>query len=117
MGYTTRTYTIFGVKINSYDSELSEVYHDYIEIAKEGDVPFILFDCLSGRYMILGVCLYKGPGDRWKDEYGDDFKYLPKEQTLKELRKNYIKQFKKVFPEFEHHLKSEWRLMSLEHTV
>lgn len=117
MGYTTRTYTIFGVKTEGYDNELSDLYYDSDEVAARGDVPFILFDDLCSGYMILGVCLYEGPGSRWQDEDGDVFKYLPKAQALKKLKAEYIQQFKTVFPGYEHLLTPEWRLMTLEHTV
>lgn len=119
MGYTTRTYSVFGVKVASYDAELSELYYDYDEVAAKGDVPFMLFDGLSGGYMIFGVCLYEGPGSRWPDEDGDGFKYLPTLQELKELKKDYIKQFKAIFPDHVKYISNPllWRTMIFEHTV
>lgn len=119
MGYTTRTYAVYGVRVDSYDNEFSDLYQEYDEIAARGDLPFVLFDCMSGQYMTLGVCLYVGAGSRWPDQYGDELMYLPKLQGLKDLRKKYVKEFKTIFPDYVKYISNPllWRTMIFEHTV
>ena len=110
MGVSTNIYTYYGVKI-PYNEELSESYD---EVYNNPNVPDILFDGMSGEYIILGERLYDSGDFRYDMEDGDTWKeidigMLPAYEIL------YKEKFAKFFPKLTHLLDKPFKLITFTH--
>lgn len=115
MGINTHYYTVYGVKVQGYDNELSEELYatnlcDTIESSEELD---IIMDGMSGSYMIFGKILFDSGDLRWNDF----------EDTFVEINLDHLPAYKTVatnamgqhLPNFKHYLEGGWKLMTLVH--
>ena len=116
MGIDINIYTIYGVKLE-YDEEFSEAIDDADDargIDLPDDFPFVLFDGMSGEYMILGKKLFDSGNFRWSTTDGDTC-IETDPADLEKYRETYIKEFIKYFPKFRYLLDDEWQIISIIH--
>lgn len=113
MGINTHYYTVYGVKIDSYDDELSEVYSDVYDEVKDNKDMAIILDSMSGSYMIFGKILFDSGDLRWGD-YEDVHTDIDLNK-LSEYKVMCVEQFMNYFPTFGHYMDLEWKLMTFVH--
>lgn len=110
MGVSTNWYSIYGLRIE-WDDALAEQYD---EVYDNKDTPFILMDCYSSEYMILGSLLFDSGDYRWGFDGGDTYKEYITENLL-EKEKEYKEQFIAKFPNLKHLVESNFKLISMVH--
>ncbi len=113
MGINTHYYTVYGVNIDSYDDELSEVYSDVYDEVKDNKDMAIILDSMSGSYMIFGKILFDSGDLRWGD-YKDAHTDIDLNK-LSEYKDMCVEQFMNYFPTFGHYMDLEWKLMTFVH--
>ena len=110
MGISTHYYTIYGIKTN-YSSEFSEGSYD--DVYNDEDTPFVLIDGMSGEYMVFGKVLFDSGDLRWGDT--KDCYVEIDQSSLPQIEVEYREAFVKKFPDFEHLIEGEFKLMTLVH--
>jgi len=116
LGINTHYYTVYGVKINSYDKELSEEMYgdgDKYDIVKASADLDVIMDDMGGKYMIFGKILFDSGDLRW-NEFKDTFVEI-NPTYLKSYKVKAMQEFKKLLPDFFHYLDGEWKLMTFMH--
>lgn len=97
MGVSTNFYTIYGVILEKYDPDFSEIHWE------TKDAPFALF---GEEDMVFGVCLFDSGDMRWGFE--NDFVEQPKNfAALRKMEKEYRKKFQEVLPQYYHYIENE----------
>lgn len=119
MGISTHYYTVYGVHVNSYDDELSDALYgegDRYSLFEDGTLPEdfgVIMDGMGGNYMVFGKILFDSGDLRW-NEFKDVFVEIPLEK-LGDYKRDYTRTFQEFFPEFDHYLENEWRIMTFMH--
>ena len=105
MGISTHVYAILGVKI-PWDEEFCDAH----ELVYDDDnVPDLIFDGMSGEYIVLGKILFDSGDFRWGFEKGDIWKTVDNSRFA-EIEKNYREEFSRKFPKFTHLLTQPFEL-------
>ena len=119
MGIDTRAYTIYGIK-HGWDDDF---YHYYQEIVdppegepslREENLPFVLFDGMSGKHFFLGVKLFESMNFRWGDGDGD-YEVCIDLHNLKRYEYEYHRHFNEHFKQFDYLLEKDFKLYTLIH--
>lgn len=116
MGINTHYYTVYGVHVNSYDDELSDVLYgegDLFNTIEECPDLDIIMDGYGGSYMIIGKILFDSGDLRWS-EVKDTFVEIELFE-LNEHRDRCTEQFMNHLPGFGHYMDREWKLMTFMH--
>lgn len=116
MGINTHYYTVYGIKIGSYDDELSDALYgegDLYETVEETENLNIIMDGMSGDYMAIGKILFDSGDLRWS-EIKDTFIEIDM-SNLTDIRLNAVQEMQKLFPDFSHYLDDEWKIMTFMH--
>lgn len=109
MGVDVNAMSIYGIKI-VWDNDLHEAHEEKWLMA---DIPHILTDCMSGRYMILGPVLFDSGSHRMgfdKDQYMTIMPYQAEDKWLEWKTK-----FREQFPTFTHYLDESPSFITLMH--
>lgn len=113
MGINTHYYTVYGVKIDDYDTKFSEAWDEVYDTVKDNTDMAIIADGMGGDYMIFGKILFDSGDLRWndiEDVHSDiDLNKLP------EYKDKCVEQFMNYFPAFGHYMDHEWKLMTFVH--
>lgn len=119
MGINTHYYTVYGVHIDHYDDELSNVLYeedDRYSLFQDGTLPEdfgLIMDGMGGDYMVFGKILFDSGDLRWND-FKDSFVEIPT-HALGDFKRDYTRMFSQYFPEFDHYLDQEWKIMTFVH--
>jgi len=119
LGISTHYYTVYGVKIDKYDNKLSEVLYeeeDRYSLFEDGTLPEdfgLIMDGMGGKYMVFGKILFDS-GDLRYNDFKDTFVEVNLDK-LYDYRKDYIRRFSEHFPEFDHYLEEDWKLITFMH--
>lgn len=110
MGISTHAYAVYGVKIpwNEDFCDAHELVYD------DSDLPDLIFDGMSGEYIVIGKILFDSGDYRWGFEKGDTYKTVDTSK-LSEIERDYREQFAKKFPNFEHYLSQPFSLHVFMH--
>lgn len=105
MGVSTNWYTLIGVKHNFDDKFIEAWYNVY----SDEDTPYVLIECMGGKYMTLGEVLFVSGDYRhcFEDEYSLE--------EISEKEKNYKESFVRKFPEFAHLVNAPFKVISVAH--
>lgn len=113
MGINTHYYTVYGVKIDDYDTEFSAAWDEVYDEVKDNQDLAIIADGMGGDYMIFGKILFDSGDLRWseiEDTHSDiDLTMLP------EYKHKCVEQFVRYFPAFGTYMDLEWKLMTFVH--
>jgi len=116
VGINTHYYTVYGVRINSYDDELSETMYGegdmYETVNKSTDLD-IITDGMGGEYMVFGKILFDSGDLRWS-EIKDTFVEIDTSQ-LTNIRLGAVQEMRRILPNFAHYLDGEWKIMTFMH--
>lgn len=116
MGINTHYYSVYGVRVDGYDDELSDALYgegdlfDTIEACPDLD---IIMDGYGGSYMIIGKILFDS-GDLRYNDIEDTFVEIELFE-LNEHRGRCTEQFMNYLPGFGHYMDREWKLMTFMH--
>jgi hypothetical protein len=110
MGVSTNFYTICGIKID-WDEDF---FYAHDEVYDDPDTPYVLFDGMSGEYIIFGEKLFDSGDYRYYFEDGDSFKEIDLSK-LSDIETNYQQQFVAKFPQFKHLMDQPFKVMTLAH--
>lgn len=119
MGISTHYYTVYGVRVNNYDDDLSDELYgddDLYSLLVDGTLPEdfgLIMDGMSGDYMVFGKILFDS-GDLRYNDFKDTFVEIGLDK-LADYRRDYIRKFSEHFPKFDHYLNAEWKLMTFMH--
>ena len=116
MGINTHYYTVYGVKIDEYNEELSDALYgegDLYEIIEECEDLSIITDGMGGNYMIFGKILFDS-GDLRYNDIEDTYVEVDLNK-LSEYKDKCVEQFMNYFPTFGHYMDHEWKLMTFVH--
>ena len=95
MGTSTHVYAVYGVKI-PWDPDFCDAHE---EVYDDADLPDLVFDGMSGEYVVVGKILFDSGDFRWGFEKGDVAKVIDPTK-LPEIEQEYKEQFKRKFPSF-----------------
>jgi hypothetical protein len=117
MGINTHYYTVYGVRVDGHDDELSDALyygegdlHDTVEACPDLD---IIMDGYGASYMIIGKILFDSGDLRWS-EVKDTFVEIDMSK-LTNIRLGAVQEMQKLLPNFSHYLDSEWKIMTFMH--
>lgn len=112
MGVNLHFYVYYGVKIE-YDESLSEAYE---EVYESIDGASILFDGMSGEYVVIGKRLWDSGDARYAYDESDGFAKIPMDlDYLANIRKEFKDMFRERFPNFMHIVDQKWELLCFPH--
>ena len=112
MGIDTHVYTFYGVKIDNYDDQLSEKYDEFYD---DADCPYVLWESLTGTYMVFGVLLYRSTNFRFFKNDEDKFNGKTLE-NIAEMGQKYKENFINKFGEkYAHYVDKEFTVFSFLH--
>lgn len=118
MGINTHYYTVYGVKINSYDDELSDAVYgegNLYQTTENNENLDIIMDGMGGDYMVIGKVLFDSGDLRWS-EIKDTFVEIDiRADPLWDIRQNAINEMDRILPDFTHYLRNEWKIMTFMH--
>lgn len=110
MGVNTHIYVMFGTKIE-WDDAFNDAYE---EVYNDISTPHVVFDGMSGEYMVLGEMLWNGGDIRWGLEDGEANKSIDI-NSLQLIEKNYKESFCKKFPNFMHLMDTSFMIQAFLH--
>lgn len=123
MGINIHVYSYWGVR-TEYNEEFSTAYEEvYSENVKkyghskepEDAQIDVLFDGMSGEYIVFGVELYDSGDSRWGEMYNANEVDISPEK-MEALRLDYLEKFKRLYPDqYEWFAAKPWRLVNLVH--
>jgi hypothetical protein len=113
MGVNLNFYVYFGVRV-PYDFEFAYAYD---EIASElEDTSHVLFDGMSGEYVIIGQRLWDSGDARYAYEGSDGYKEIAIDENFCKSSKDYLINFFKFhLPKYASYLQKEWTLVFVPH--
>jgi hypothetical protein len=105
VGISTHVYAVYGVRVawNDEFSEAHELVYD------DDDLPDMIFDGMSGEYMMLGHILFDSGDFRWGFENGDVMKTIDS-SLFGKIEADYRAAFALKFTGFEHLLAQPFEL-------
>lgn len=114
MGISTNYYTFYGIK-HEYNAELGEfVEGDYVDAYDDEDLPTIIIDGMSGKYVILGKILFDS-GDLRFGELEESYVEIDLNE-LDSVEMKYKQSFIKKFPNYSHLVNEQrFKLMTFVH--
>lgn len=110
MGISTNFYCVYGVRTD-WDNEFSELYD---AVYDDPDTFQVIFDGMSGEYMVFGKILFDSGDARFGYEEGDIFNKHTIDQ-LKKLEVKYRTAFAKKFPDCKILDDREFSVLSFVH--
>lgn len=110
MGTSTHVYTMWGVKI-PWDDEFNEAHE---LVYDDPDLPDMIFDGMSGEYVVLGKILFDSGDFRWGFDKGDIWKTIDP-ASLAKIESEYREAFCRKFPKFTHLLNQPFELHMFLH--
>jgi hypothetical protein len=113
MGISTHVYGYLGVKI-PWDDKLHEVFEEYLENDREGELPEHVFDYMGGGYHVLGIKLYDSGDFRWGMEGGDEYREIDISK-FPEMEASYKAEFIKKMPQFAHYMEKPFSMLIFTH--
>ena len=116
MGINTHYYTVYGVRINSYDEALSEEMYgdgDKYDLVEASDDLDVIMDGMGGNYMVIGKILFDSGDLRWS-KIKDTFVEVDMAK-LTDIRLGAVQEMNKILPNFAHYLDGEWKIMTFMH--
>jgi hypothetical protein len=116
MGINTHYYTVYGIKISSYDDDLSDAMYgegDLYETVEKNENLDIIMDGMGGDYMVIGKILFDSGDLRWS-EIKDTFVEIDM-SNLTDIRLSAMQEMQKLFPDFSHYLDGDWKIMTFMH--
>lgn len=119
MGININNYGIYGVRIDDYDSEMSELHEKIYDLNKAG-IHFVdaIVDGMMGEYIILGQIFWDSGDWRYGAEEGKSLGILdPSPESLQKIREPVVKGFQEHLPEYVHLVNNpnQWKIMTLTH--
>ena len=119
MGINTHYYTVYGVRINNYDDNLSEELYgegDKYEVVEASTDLDVIMDGMGGNYMVMGKILFDSGDLRWS-KIKDTFVEVDIHDTgaLWDIRQAAMNEMKSLLPGFDHYLVGEWKIMTFMH--
>lgn len=109
MGIDIHVYSVYGVKVDGYDTEFSDAYEEVWD-----DCPLeIITDGMNGEYMVFGKQLFDSGNLRFLDSE-DTFKNIDI-TNLADIEKEYKLEFVKCFPKFAHYMEQPFQLLMFTH--
>ncbi len=110
MGVSTHAYAVYGVKIPWREDfcDAHELVYD------DADLPDLIFDGMSGEYIVIGKILFDSGDFRWGFENGDIYKSIDTSQ-LEKIEADYRKSFENKFPQFVHLISQPFSLQVFMH--
>lgn len=112
MSMSLNFYTMYGVIHNDASDDFLDFLDEHDEVYDDDDTPNILFDGMSGDYLILGEVLFDS-GDVY--DGGDADLTVIDVDKLPEIEAEYRKKFIAKFPEYKHLINKRFQLITLSH--
>ena len=119
MGININNYGVYGVKINDYNSEMSELDEKLYELNNQG-IHFVdvIADGMMGEYIIFGQKFWDSGDWRYGAEDGQSLGILdPDSESLQKIRELIINGFQEHLPNYVHLVNDhkQWQIMALTH--
>lgn len=112
MGVNLNFYAYYGVKIE-YDAAFAEAYE---EVYQSIDSESILFDGMSGEYIVIGKRLWDSGDARYSYSDSAGFVKTPLDvDYLATVRKEFKDSFKELLPNWMHIVDQKWELLCFPH--
>lgn len=113
MSVGVRVYGIWGIKLD-FSHELNEAFHELHDFYDDAQVPFALFDGMSGKYMVLGHLVFNS-GDAYDGFTNGDHEKIVTVDRLAQLEVAYKLKFCEMLPDFASMMDAPFQVIMLTH--
>lgn len=113
MGVNLNFYAYYGVRLPFKE----DFMYAYEEVEKDiEDTTSVLFDGMSGEYVIIGQRLWDSGDARYAYAGSDNYKEMPLTPEFERENKQYLEKFfKERLPAYSHYLEKDWSLIFVPH--
>ena len=113
MSVNVHVYGVWGIK-QDFSHDLNEAYHELHEFYQDAQVPFALFDGMSGEYMVLGHKLFNSGNAHDGFRYGDP-EVTQSAESLAQLEAAYKQKFCDMLPDFVDLMNEPFQIIMITH--